>query len=841
MVFNSIKKALFPDVSQTFLKTTQKTVDQINALEESYIKLTDEQCKQKTAEFKTRLENGETLDQILPEAFALVREAAKRTLKQRHYDVQLIGGMALFNHMIAEMKTGEGKTLVATLPVYLRALTGKGVHVVTVNDYLAGRDASLMGQVYAFLGLTVGVINDNMKSYVYDQAYAPEEIKEQLLDSENKGAGTFRVAHEFLRPVQRKEAYACDITYGTNSEFGFDYLRDNTALRIDHVSQRGHYFALIDEVDSILIDEARVPLILSAQIDEPQDLYRMFASIAGRMQNEVHYTKDEKHRAVELTNAGIDFAEKELGITNMYTAQHIHYVHHLENAVKAQALFRKDKEYIVRDDTVVIIDEFTGRMKESSRWSDGMHQAVEAKEHLPIKAEARTIASITYQNYFKMYENLAGMTGTAFTSVEEFHTVYGLDVAQIPTHRPMVRIDNTDLIFINEKGKFKAIAKKIKELHEKNQPVLVGTASIEKNELLSAYLFQEGVPHQMLNAKNHEAESEIIAQAGKAGAVTIATNMAGRGVDIKLGGIPATSELEDAVRASGGLFVVGTERHEARRIDNQLRGRSGRQGDPGETQFFVSLEDHLLKVFGDNAGSQNLLAKMDFPEEQSISHGFFSKAIEAAQKRIEGFNFDSRKHILSFDDVLSFHRRLIYMRRKSFLIDDQNAYAELFTELKNRFPESAEQLQASIEKTNMQEYVQELHPIILRTIDRLWTDHLEGMNNVRQSVQLRAYGQKEPLVEYKKESLVLYRALEDEFYALVFGFINDRFLKESSSTNSEAQPVPVFMQSYQSLPDTIERNQKVRLKKGEEEIVVKAKKADDHLKDGYAFIEVVKD
>ncbi len=840
MVFNYVKKALFPDASVSFLKAARHTVEKINALEPSFEALSDNEVRAKTNEFKERIAAGETLESILPEAYAAVREASKRTLGQRHYDVQLIGGMALFHRNISEMKTGEGKTLVATLPVYLHALAGKGVHVVTVNDYLARRDASIMGQVYGFLGMSVGVINDNRQSYVYNES-SVETPESEILDENRDTTGAFRVAESFLRPSDRTAAYACDITYGTNSEFGFDYLRDNTAQAIAQCVQRGHYFALVDEVDSILIDEARVPLILSAQIDEPQDLYRTFASIAGRMVEGTHFTKDEKHRAVELTNDGIDFAEAQLGITNLYTAQNIHYVHHLENAVRAKALFRKDKEYIVRGDTVVIIDEFTGRMKESSRWSDGMHQAVEAKEGLPIKAEARTIASITYQNYFKMYENLAGMTGTAQTSAEEFHTVYNLDVVQVPTHRPLARIDNNDLIFINERGKFKAIAKKVKELHEKGQPVLIGTASIDKNELLSAYLNQEGIPHQVLNAKNHDTESETIAQAGRKGAVTIATNMAGRGVDIKLGGSPATADEEHEVKNLGGLFVVGTERHEARRIDNQLRGRSGRQGDPGETQFFVSLEDHLLTVFGDNVGTQKMLAKMDFPEEQSIQVAFFSKAIETAQKRIEGFNFDARKHVLSFDDVLSFHRRLVYGKRRALLLDEQAAYEEFITELKNRFPDSAEALDASIQEVGLDTYINEMHPVVLRTLDRLWMDHLEGMNQVRQSVQLRAYGHKEPLVEYKKESLITYRILEDELYARTFAFIKDRFLTSDADRKETLVSSAMFAGTYQNLPDSIERNQKVRLKKGDNEVIVKAKKADEYLKQGYTFIETVED
>ena len=575
----SIFKTLFEGGGNNSTKKWQPMLRKINEFEEKFRELKNEDFAEKTIELKERIKSGSTLDDILPEAFALVREVASRTRNERHYDVQLIGGIALHKGSIAEMRTGEGKTLVATSPAYLNALTGKGVHVVTVNDYLSRRDAVWMGPVYSMLGLSVGVVNSQNTSYIFDPSHkTPEQEGTEDLSS-------FKVVYEFLRPCSRSEAYACDITYGTNNEFGFDYLRDNLVNSLGDLVQREHHFAIVDEVDSILIDESRTPLIISSQAEDSEDLYYTFADISKQLKKDEDYTVDEKLRAISLTDQGITKAENLLGISNIYTEKGIKYVHHLETAVRARALYENNKDYVVKDGEVIIVDSFTGRLQPGRRWSEGLHQAIEAKEGVKIERETRAVASITFQNYFRFYEKLAGMTGTAETSKEEFLKVYGLDVVVIPTHRPINRKDHNDLIYQTEKGKLEAVAKKVKELNEKGQPVLIGTVSIEKNELLSAYLKGAGVPHTVLNAKNHEREGEIIANAGRLGAVTVATNMAGRGVDIKLGGVPYDSKHYEEVKALGGLFVLGTERHEARRIDNQLRGRSGRQGDPGETQF----------------------------------------------------------------------------------------------------------------------------------------------------------------------------------------------------------------------------------------------------------------
>ncbi|MEK7646967.1 MAG: preprotein translocase subunit SecA, partial [Patescibacteria group bacterium] len=568
----SIFSKILGDPNEKFIRGLYPIIGRINTFESEMEKLSDSDFSRKTAEFKQRLEAGESLDDILPEAFAMVREAAKRTLHQRHYDVQLIGGIVLHQGKIAEMKTGEGKTLVATLPVYLNALLGKGAHVVTVNDYLSRRDAVWMGQIYGALGLSVGCINNNA-SYLYDKnAKADDTTRDKL--------GGFEVIHEFLKPCSRREAYAADITYGTNNEFGFDYLRDNMAYLPEQVSQRGHAFAIVDEVDSILIDEARTPLIISAPDEESGELYRIFSGIAPRLQKDKDYKVDEKMRAVTLNDGGIAKVEHILGVDNIYTEKGIKYVHHLEQALRAQALFARDKDYVVKGGEVIIVDEFTGRLMPGRRWSDGLHQAIEAKEGAQVQRESRTMASITFQNYFRMYKKLSGMTGTALTSAEEFHKVYNLEVMLIPTNQLIQRKDESDKIFQTEAGKLRAVAEQIKKCREKRQPILVGTVSIEKNERLSEVLRHEGIPHELLNAKNHEREGAIIAQAGSPGAVTLATNMAGRGVDIILGGNPPLAENAEVVKTAGGLFVLGTERHEARRIDNQLRGRSGRQGDP---------------------------------------------------------------------------------------------------------------------------------------------------------------------------------------------------------------------------------------------------------------------
>jgi preprotein translocase subunit SecA len=775
-MLNFLQKIIGNDTERS-LKEIQPLVEKINALESGFLALSDSELRAKTDEFKTRLKAGETEDNILPEAFAAVREAARRTLGQRHFDVQLQGGIALHLGNIAEMRTGEGKTLVATLPAYLNALSGAGVHIVTVNDYLSRRDAVWMGQVYDFLGITVGVINHE-ESFLYDRTHVE-------LDSERDKVGSYKVVNKFLRPVSRRDAYGANITYGTNNEFGFDYLRDNIEYEEPRLRQREHNFAIVDEIDSILIDESRTPLIISAPSGDSDELYKKFAEIARQMEKDTDYTVDEKFRTIALTDAGVSNAEKMLGVENIYTEKGVKYVHHLETAVKAEALFHKDKEYVVREGEIVIVDEFTGRLQPGRRWSEGLHQAIEAKEHVAVQKESRTFASITFQNYFRMYRKLSGMTGTAATSAEEFYKVYGLKVVSIPTNKPSQRLDKNDLIFQTEAGKFKAIAREVKSRYQKGQPVLVGTVSIEKNELLSEYLKAEGVPHEILNAKNHFREGEITAQAGRRGAVTIATNMAGRGVDIKLGGAEASKEDHDDVALLGGLFVLGTERHDARRIDNQLRGRSGRQGDSGETQFFVSLEDHLMRVFGgDNIKS--LMGKLGIPEDEPIENKIITRSIESAQEKIEGFNFDARKHVLEFDDVLNFQRKIVYSRRRKILLGDDEFTGEYLREITlgrvdspsgpvavpekgfengdiSNSSEQAEKTTDLVEeklRNASPEMMKSIRMAILQTIDMFWVEHLEVMDYMRQSVNLRAYGQRDPLVEYKREGLRLFKEME---------------------------------------------------------------------------------
>lgn len=766
----SIFTSLFGNDTSRFLDEAQSVVAAVNEKEEACGALSDSELKTQTGVLKGRYAAGETLDDLLPDAFALVREAAKRTLKQRHYDVQLIGGLALHRRKIAEMRTGEGKTLVATLPAYLNALTGKGVHIVTVNDYLARRDAVWMGQIYAFLGLTVAVINGQNQSYVYDPTHVPAKEADEA-DAERDALGSFRVAYEFLRPVPKRDAYAADITYGTNSEFGFDYLRDNTVYRVSDLAQRtdgagGHHYAIIDEIDSILIDEARTPLIISMQTRDAENLYETFAKIAAHLQEVEHYEVDEKKRAILLTDAGIERAEKMLGIENIYTDAGIRYVHHLETAVKAKALYKKDQQYVVRDNKIVIVDEFTGRLQPSRRWSEGLHQAIEAKEGVRIQEESRTFASITYQNYFRMYGKLAGMTGTARTSSEEFYKVYGLEVIEIPTNKPVRRTDRNDLIFQTETGKLSALAKKVHELHMKGQPVLIGTVSIEKNELVSLYLKGENIPHTILNAKNHEREGEIIAQAGHKGAVTVATNMAGRGVDIKLGGAMATKEQHDEIVRLGGLFVMGTERHEARRIDDQLRGRSGRQGDPGETQFYVSMEDSLMRVFASDT-VKAMMGRLGIPEDMPIENKLINRSLESAQKKIEGLNFDARKHVLEFDDVLNTQRKSIYGWRRKVLIGAHHDVAQVLAEMTEGNMEVIDTLEKKRLEMGDEAFYEAVRRLILQTIDMFWVEHLELMDHTRSSVSLRAYGQRDPLVEYQKEGLRLFRDMQEAIKAQV--------------------------------------------------------------------------
>ncbi len=733
------------------IKTVSPLVEAINSKEEVFSVLTDDGLKTEMQKLKSRLAAGETLDDILVEAFALTRESAKRNLGLRHYDVQLIGGIMLHRGKITEMRTGEGKTLVGTLPASLNALTGKGVHVVTVNDYLSRRDAVWMGQVYAGLGLTVGVINHDA-SFLYD-------VGHQEVDALRDEVGSYKVVYDFLRPCTRKEAYAADITYGTNSEFGFDFLRDNIEYEPSHLRQRGHSYAIIDEIDSILIDEARTPLIISAPANDSENLYGTFSSIAQNLKIEEHFTIDEKMKSATLNDAGIEVAERMLGVDNIYTEKGIKYVHHLETAVRAKALYTKDKEYVVRDGEVIIVDEFTGRLQPGRRWSEGLHQAIESKEGVAIQKESKTFASITYQNYFRMYQKLSGMTGTALTSQEEFFTVYNLEVIPIPTNRAIARHDHTDQIYQNEQGKFKAIIKRVKEISEKGQPILIGTASIESNERLATALTQAGVKHEMLNAKNHEREGEIIAAAGRIKSVTLATNMAGRGVDIKLGGPEATKEEAEAVKALGGLFVLGTERHEARRIDNQLRGRAGRQGDAGETQFFVSMEDSLMRVFGGDR-VKNLMGTFGIPEDQPIEMKMLSKTLENAQTRIEGFHFDSRKQILAYDDILNQQRMSVYKRRHALLEGDEKEINELLEEVKEVSGDQGAAIEAKKAELGEEMFRNLFRRLSLQMIDTLWVEHLEVMSYTRSSVNLRAYGQRDPLVEYRKEGTRLFKEME---------------------------------------------------------------------------------
>lgn len=713
--------------------------EKINSFEPELEKLSGEELKKESEDLRKAVQDGSGLDIVLPKAFALVREAAKRTLNQRHFDVQLIGGIVLHQGKIAEMKTGEGKTLAATAPAYLNALmvspAGGGVHIITVNDYLARRDAIWMGQIYDVLGMSVGCLTHDA-AFLYDSIYTQEIQNSKIendLDKKRDISGGFKVFQEFLRPVSRKEAYSADIIYGTNHEFGFDYLRDNLAYDINQQVQHGHYYAIIDEIDSILVDEARTPLIISAPDAESSEYYKVFAKIAARLKENEDYIVDEKARHVAIADEGIDKVEKTLGIKDLYGPQNSRLVHYLEELLKAKALFKRDKHYVVKDGEIIIVDEFTGRLMHGRRYSAGLHQAIEAKEGVEVKQESRTFAQITIQNYFRLYEKISGMTGTAQTSAEEFHKVYNLEVVSIPTHKPMIRRDAPDLIYKTREAKYKAAAEEIKNRHRKGQPVLIGTASIEHNEILSDLLKQVGVPHEVLNAKNHEREGAIIAQAGKPGAVTVATNMAGRGVDIILGGNPFSPEEAQKVREFGGLHVIGTERHEARRIDNQLRGRSGRQGDPGSSQFFLSLEDDLLRIFG-GGKIKNLMEAFNLPEDQPIESNLVSRAINEAQKKVEGINFDSRKHLLEYDDVLNKQRTAFYKKRQEILLGTRN-------------------------------YTESQRQSALMMLDVLWMNHLENIDELREAVGMRAYGQKEPLVEYRRESHLLFKEMMANFDA----------------------------------------------------------------------------
>jgi len=860
---------IFGDPNEKIIKSLRPAIDKINGLEEEYRKLSAEELSGLTLRFRSELEKCENkeekLDQILPEAFAAVREASGRVLGMRHFDVQLIGGIILHQGRIAEMKTGEGKTLVATLPLYLNALAGAGVHLVTVNDYLARLGAGWMAEVFHSLGLSTGVI-------IHDSAlrYDPEYSDDSQYDK--------RLRH--FRPVERKEAYACDIVYGTNNEFGFDYLRDNMAPGLARMVQRGLGYAIVDEIDSILIDEARTPLIISAPAEESTDKYFKFAELVSRLKEGEDYNIDEKMRAATLTEAGITRMEGFLGVENIYTAGGIREAHHIEQALKALTLFKRDRDYVLKDGEIIIVDEFTGRLMPGRRYSEGLHQAIEAKEGVKIQRESQTLATITFQNYFRMYKKLAGMTGTAATEAEEFSKIYNLDTVIIPTHRPNARQDKNDLIYRTEEGKFMAVIEDVKTRAESGQPVLVGTISISKNEILADMMERKGLRPNVLNAKNHEKEARFIAEAGRPGAITIATNMAGRGVDIMLGGVEPSKdspehaewqERRDSVIRAGGLHVIGTERHESRRIDNQLRGRSGRQGDAGSSQFFVSMDDDLMRIFGGER-MKKIMSTLNVPEDMPIENGLISRSIESAQTKVEGNNFDIRKHLVEYDDVINKHREAIYRKRRSILElsekkeeisasgmadaqisnfpaqgwsasggqfsiskhnkdndqENQKQYATLTEMILEDIENEIEQVVAfhssadAIKDWNLAEICQVASTIfpadkdladkleayagdeskldkakartaiieylfdsakqkyaemaghakelginwtdleksvLIRSIDSLWIEHLEAMSSMRQGIGLRGYGQRDPLVEYKKEAFRLFNEL----------------------------------------------------------------------------------
>ena len=810
---NFLKKILVGDLNAKAIKAMQPLVDEINNLEEGFSNLDQEKLKAKTEELKEKLKNGKSLDDILPEAFAIVREVSNRILGMRHYDVQLIGGIALHQGKIAEMKTGEGKTLVATLPLFLNALSGKGAHLITVNDYLSRVGAGWMGPVYNYLGLDVAVIVGD-GAFIYDSEYVDDSAYDERL--------------KHFRPISRKEAYQADITYGTNNEFGFDYLRDNMTGSLNDIVQRDLNYCIVDEIDSILIDEARTPLIISAPAQQSTDRYFKFADLVRRLDENEDYNIDEKMKTATLTEGGINKMENWLGVDNIYVSGGVKEVHHIEQALKAQVLFKKDRDYVVKEGEVIIVDEFTGRLMPGRRYSEGLHQAIEAKEGLEVKRESQTLATVTFQNYFRMYDKLSGMTGTAETEQEEFFKIYGLEVIVIPTHRPIARKDYNDLIFRTEMGKYKAVIKEVKERHQKGQPILIGTISIEKNEFLVSLMEKEGLQPAILNAKNHAKEAQIISQAGRPGAITIATNMAGRGVDIVLGGNPADKEEQKRVKELGGLHVIGTERHEARRIDNQLRGRSGRQGDPGSSQFYVSAEDDLMRIFGGER-MKSLMSRLRLPEDQPIQNSMISNSLESAQKKVEGNNFDMRKHLVEYDDVINHHRETIYKRRKEILYiyeksENKDELSERILKMVNEeianlvnFHTSAElqkdwnikeiaetivtmykvegglegrleemlkdkskdeareeikkYLQAKAEKEyqHLKDSFNDLNlsfaeiekGILIRSIDNLWIEHLETINYLRQGIGLRGYGQRDPLVEYKKEAFRLFKELQD--------------------------------------------------------------------------------
>ncbi len=826
--------------SAAFLRSASPLVARVATHEAEFQTLSREDLVAKLAAVKERTGGLPKKTEDVAEVFAIVREAARRTLGEPHYDVQITGGFVLAKGRIAEMRTGEGKTLAATLAVVQHALAGKGVHIVTVNDYLSRRDAAWMGQVYNFVGLSVGIVTSS-GSYRYD----PEHVSGEE-DAARDETGAFRVFYDFLRPATKQEAYQADVTYATNNELGFDYLRDNTAYDPSYVVQRSHYYAVIDEIDSILIDEARTPLIISGPADDAAGLYERFALLVQPFIPEEDYTVDEKLKAIQITDAGITKAEKALGLENLYTEGGVKYAHHLETAIRAKSLFTSNKEYVVKDGEIVIIDEFTGRPQPGRRWSEGLHQAIEAKEGVPVQKETRTYASVTFQNYFRMYEMLSGMTGTALSSEEEFYTVYELEVVVIPTNKPMDRKDHNDKIFQNAAGKYKAVTRDIAARNKKGQPILVGTVSIEDNEIVSRYLSEAGVPHEVLNAKNHEREGEIIAQAGRWGRVTVATNMAGRGVDIKLGGAPATPAEHDAVAALGGLAVIGTERHEARRIDDQLRGRSGRQGDPGETQFYVSLEDKLMRVFAADA-IKRVMGTLHIAEDEPIESSMISRALESAQERIEGFNFDSRKQILSYDDVLNTQRITVYERRRAALFGTEEEVFALIRELIG--PDAEEIFEKKLAEFGKEVFALLLRRILLQVIDTFWLEQLETMEYLRRSVSLRAYGQRDPLIEYRREGLIRFRIMEESIQESLRGAIphlaladDERIRAEEERTHAalvvagEDGEVEKTAQDPIIKDATPGRNDQVTLRKGDETRTLKYKKAEPLLAGGWELL-----
>jgi preprotein translocase subunit SecA len=800
-----VVKHVLGDPQIRTIRRLKKRVKEVNGLAESYKKMSDAQLKKQTDALKKRLKK-ESLDEILPDAFALVREVASRKVEMRHFDVQLVGGMALHEGSVTEMKTGEGKTLVATAPVYLNALTGKGVHVVTVNDYLAQRDAGWMAEIYDFLGLSVGVIVAEA-SYLYDRSFSNDKHDDP------------RFHH--LKPCSRQEAYAADVTYGTNNEFGFDYLRDNMVREVDQLRQREPHYAIVDEVDSILIDEARTPLIISAPSVTSGSAYAQFAKVTKQLERDKHYELDEKRRTVILNDEGVEKVQQILGVDNIYGSENIRTIYHLEQALKAEAVFNRDKDYVVtHDGEVVIVDEFTGRLMHGRRYNEGLHQAIEAKEGVEVQQESMTLATISFQNYFRLYEKLAGMTGTAMTESEEFHQIYKLDSVEIPSNKPLVRKDHSDKIYKTEKGKFRAIIREIKVLHQKGQPVLIGTNSIEKNELLGSLLHEAKIPHQVLNAKNNEKEAQIVAKAGQKGAVTLATNIAGRGTDIVLG---------DGVTELGGLFVLGTERNDSRRVDNQLRGRSGRQGDPGASQFFVSTEDHLMRVFGGEKIA-NVMERLGVDDETPIENRFISKSLEGAQKKVEGYNFDARKNVVKYDDVMNRHRRATYVMRREILheadikkrikvfIDEESkklAESPMLTtdkfesivthvfpldeaSLDRLFDTDADKFHEALIREAYELYDEKefgFTPEVMRKIERdvylqildnLWMQHLENMDHLREGIHWISVGQRDPLVEYRRQGQRLFEEMQN---SLRHDVLRTLFHAQPVEKDSLSQPV----------------------------------------------------